>query len=117
MKEKIKRCGRCQLFFISATGREEEKGIGDGDKMLISFPSTEGVKSGGRTTFHLGSVNVTNSDFYFLSHRHVRVYQRCSSLRCPLGSHGHDVEGVNQFLRREYEDVKVESRVQQHTYS
>lgn len=93
-------------FCALATDGGEETGIEDGDKMLTSFSSTEVGKTGGRAIFYLGSANVTSLDFYFLNHRHVRIYQRCSSLRCQLGSHGHGIEGVNQLLRRECEDVE-----------
>ena len=53
-----------------------------------------------------GSASITGLDFYFLNHRSIRIYQRCSSLRCQPGSHGHGIEGVNQFLRSECEDVE-----------
>lgn len=72
---------------------------------MISSPSTEIVKSRGRAIFYWGLTNVPSLDFTSLI-IDVRIYQRCSSLQYQLGSHGDDIEGVNQFLRSECEDVE-----------
>lgn len=59
----------------------------------------------------LGSASITGLDFYFLNHWCIRIYQRRSSSRCQLGSHGHGIERVNQFLRRECADVEESRRL------
>lgn len=59
-------------FYILAIDGEEEKGL---KIMLMSFPSTEIGKSGGRVAFYLGSAKVTSLDFCFFNYRHIRTHQ------------------------------------------
>lgn len=59
----------------------------------------------------LGSASITGLDFYFLNHWCIRIYQRHSSSRCQLGSHGHGIERVDQLLRRECADIEESGRL------